>query len=221
MGIESPSTERALGPWSSVWIRHGFSNFYVPWTCTLGLREARWLPETPHLIRSFFIKLNLNPQTSLHATSQFPSPLLSVLNSFHYNYYWIFLLICLFHWSREPSSWGNGMWTLFRVWKPWMLTQTLASSLHWESPWGLVKTQTSRLALGFWLGRSEQPLVVADVANLRTTLLTAIDLELLMGYSKGPVHVLGYVGWWERQSVILGDPGDCLTAPSDSPGCWV
>lgn len=49
--------------------------------------------------------------------------------------------------------------------------------------------------------------------------MTAIDLELLMGYSKGPVHVLGYVGWWERQSVILGDPGDDLTAPSDSPGC--
>lgn len=131
---------------------------------------------------------------SLHATSQLPSPLLSVLNSFHCNYYWFFfLLVCLFHWSREPSSWGNGMWTLFHIWKPWMLTQTLASSLHWKLPWGLVKTQTGRLALGFWLGRSEQLLVAADVANLRTTLLTAIDIELLTGYSKGPVHVLGYV----------------------------
>lgn len=132
-----------------------------------------------------------------------------------------FFLVCLFHWSREPSSWGNGMWTLFCVWKPCMLTPTLASSLHWKLPWGLVKTQTGRLALGFWFGRSGQLLVIADVANLRTTLLTAIDLGLLMGYSKWPVHVLGYVVMWERLSVTLGDTRDCLTVPSDSPGCWV
>lgn len=83
MGVESPSTKRAFG--SSIWARHRFSNFYVPWICTLGLREARWLPEIPHLVRSFSIKLNLNPQTPLCAIGQLLSPFLSVLNSFHYN----------------------------------------------------------------------------------------------------------------------------------------
>lgn len=78
--------------------------FYVPWIHILDPRELRWLPEIPHLVRSFFIKLNLNPQISLCATGQLPSLFFfSVLNSFNYNDF-IIMMFCLSIYSTGPEN---------------------------------------------------------------------------------------------------------------------